>query len=563
MNKFNSEYNKSTTTKKRSFAICLDEENFQKNKNKNMIDLTVDECISTPKKQLKQSSLDVFFSSVKQLSDKNDSLSCSIDSSGMKLCQFLYDQESETSTKIKHKTKKEIKTKTNINHINFKQSKWKKTHSNTIVDQQITSTCKTEEVIDLCSDLNLKLEESKWIDKSQSSKFIPLLQKNPTKEDNLATINLLDEGKRTMFQKQKPGTIESEKNQCPSYKVIEGTNFAVDAFNYGHIQNVTAYFLTHFHTDHYIGLTKKFSMPIYASEITIKFIREFLSIDAKFLNVVPLNRTFKIDGIYVTAIDANHCPGAIMILFQLPCGKQILHTGDFRWSPKMEIDLKLHQQQIDLIYLDTTNISNRHVIYSQEECISKAINCVREFKQHNENKKILFVVCTDVLGKENFWLTIAKTFNMKVWSDGKRRKALSIIGNKEILNILVSDPKEADLHVLSHSEAGYKQLNEYFNKFSDCFDKVLSIKPKGVESLALEFGDKVNSISVRYSEHSTQQELRKFLRFLLPKRVISTVPLSNNIFRCPKVPISWHTLQLYVPYTKQTSLLNYVVIKDR
>ena len=55
---------------------------------------------------------------------------------------------------------------------------------------------------------------------------------------------------------------------CPPYKIIEDTTFAVDAFQFGYIENVTHYFLTHFHADHYIGLTKSFAKPIYMSPIT-------------------------------------------------------------------------------------------------------------------------------------------------------------------------------------------------------------------------------------------------------------------------------------------------------
>lgn len=52
------------------------------------------------------------------------------------------------------------------------------------------------------------------------------------------------------------------------------------------------------------------------------------------VRVLQPNQPTVIEGVTVTALDANHCPGAVMLLFEVRTAqgtiKRILHTGDCR-----------------------------------------------------------------------------------------------------------------------------------------------------------------------------------------------------------------------------------------
>ena len=78
------------------------------------------------------------------------------------------------------------------------------------------------------------------------------------------------------------------------------------------------------------------------------------------LIVLPMDNPTEVDGALVTPIDANHCPGAVLLLFQLRGGRTVLHTGDFRYDPATMsrhpslLGLRASGHALDLLYLDTT-----------------------------------------------------------------------------------------------------------------------------------------------------------------------------------------------------------------
>lgn len=189
---------------------------------------------------------------------------------------------------------------------------------------------------------------------------------------------------------------------CPFYKIMPGFHICVDAFRYGAVDGCRAYFLSHFHSDHYIGLTANWTHgPIYCSKVTGSLVKSQLKtaeryvVELEFEKKVPIPGT---DGAFVTMIPANHCPGSSLFLFEKTVSnpnshahskekrvQRILHCGDFRACPahiehpqlKPEtIDAlgKVKQQKIDVCYLDTTYLNPRYSFPPQTDVIQATAN---------------------------------------------------------------------------------------------------------------------------------------------------------------------------------------------
>lgn len=193
---------------------------------------------------------------------------------------------------------------------------------------------------------------------------------------------------------------------CPFYKILPGFSICVDAFRYGAVEGCKAYFLSHFHSDHYIGLTSSWCHgPIYCSRVTANLVRRQLRVDPQWVFDLEFDRKIEVPetgGVEVTMIPANHCPGSSLYLFEKVVGKgktpkvqRVLHCGDFRacpahvQHPQLRPDIvdsvtrrNIAQQKLDVCYLDTTYLTPKYAFPSQEEVIKACADmCVSLSKE--------------------------------------------------------------------------------------------------------------------------------------------------------------------------------------
>lgn len=329
---------------------------------------------------------------------------------------------------------------------------------------------------------------------------------------------------------------------CPFYKIMPGFFICVDAFRYGAVQGCSAYFLSHFHSDHYVGLTASWTHgPIYCSKVTGSLIKSQLRTGAQWIKEIEFEETVEIpgtEGATVTMIPANHCPGSSLFLFEKSMGKgpnprkqRILHCGDFRACeahvahPLLKPDVidsitgKTNQQKIDICYLDTTYMNPRYSFPPQNDVISacaefcKGIsgdpNAVDDafdaLKREKGNESVtkffvkepskdegeavldapkqqhrLLIICgTYSIGKERICKAIAQALNTKIYASAAKIRLCKQLGDPELSALMTNDPREGQVHMQMLMEIRAETLQEYLNSYKPHFSRIIGFRPSG------------------------------------------------------------------------------------
>ncbi|XP_034270162.1 5' exonuclease Apollo isoform X2 [Pantherophis guttatus] len=117
--------------------------------------------------------------------------------------------------------------------------------------------------------------------------------------------------------------------------LIAGTPIAVDFWNIRKARQARLFFLSHMHSDHTVGLSSTWNQPVYCSPVTGQILHLRLKVAKQWIcplevgdsHVVALDDIGR-ETMTVTLIDANHCPGSVMFLFEGYFGV-ILYTGTY------------------------------------------------------------------------------------------------------------------------------------------------------------------------------------------------------------------------------------------
>ncbi|KAJ1831714.1 repair protein PSO2 SNM1 [Coemansia sp. RSA 2711] len=332
---------------------------------------------------------------------------------------------------------------------------------------------------------------------------------------------------------------QSNGRPLPAHKRMPHTTFTVDAFKYGELDFCTGYFLTHFHSDHYGGLTKTFRGHIYCSRITARCVVSKLGVDARLVHALPMHTRCVVHGVFVTLIDANHCPGAAILVFEVPRGHdmvRIVHTGDFRANRQHveQISRVLNADKrrpllpdavlggnaggasprIDYVYLDTTYLKPKYA-FPQQDAVVRAVaefcgrvdgdpsflpgwtqaryagsgsaapaKITRWFRPTaavgaRRRRRTLFVVGSYTIGKERLFVEIARHLGARIYVAPAKRRMLECLGSPALLSMLAADMADAQVHVVEMSKLNVRGMAEYLQSAPGRFSGVVAFRPTG------------------------------------------------------------------------------------
>ncbi|XP_027348214.1 5' exonuclease Apollo [Abrus precatorius] len=203
------------------------------------------------------------------------------------------------------------------------------------------------------------------------------------------------------------------------------------------------YFLTHLHSDHTHGLSSTWShAPLFCSPLTAKLIpSKFPRFDLSLLRILQPNTPYTLSlsspsptTLHVTAINACHCPGSIMLLFRGEFGC-VLHTGDFRWEPNCEKASEArrvlrHALQdvpgVDVLYLDNTYSNPIYDFPPRHVAALQVIDIISSHPDHD------IIIGINTLGKEDLLIEISRVLQIKIWVWPERLRTMHLLGFNDI-----------------------------------------------------------------------------------------------------------------------------------
>jgi len=284
---------------------------------------------------------------------------------------------------------------------------------------------------------------------------------------------------------------------------VPGVRIQVDSFKRGS----DFYFLSHFHADHMPNLRAGWSRgPLYASPVTARLLVHGKKVDRNVVKEIEPGQPVELEAggkVTVRAFDANHCPGALMFVFETPTAR-ILYTGDFRYEPEIHAALA-GVGPIDLAFVDATYDKPHYVFPTQRETIRRVIGLIEK----HIGKDLFLGLYT--IGKTRLLEALVRRFDRPFYVSRNIYNAYRAMGAGDLVTL------EKDTTNFHGYNLGY--FSKYFKMaHPDYRSRALVIIPTG---WALDSTCRDGYHYVPYSEHCDWRERHAFVDRFRPRKVVN------------------------------------------
>ena len=285
------------------------------------------------------------------------------------------------------------------------------------------------------------------------------------------------------------------------HEISDYPGLYVDAFRSSKFwqQPEACLILSHYHGDHYGSLPRQYAGPalIHCTPITAQLLREIHEISSDYVveheygdtweycnkNFLRNYRNRKDNEIsdgnldldssnptqtcQVTFYNAHHCPGAALILMELPSSDEAnggrglvhLHTGDMRFHENMLhyplLKYAATERRLDTVWLDTTYAlaTRKHSFPSQAEAVEDAAHQVQQVLEEDVTSqndqdtskdgtlqnfhgcKTLILLCCYNIGKEKILWRVAQRSNRKLYANARKLRMLNVCCQNKTNNV--------------------------------------------------------------------------------------------------------------------------------
>lgn len=367
---------------------------------------------------------------------------------------------------------------------------------------------------------------------------------------------------------------------APDHCFLTGYPIRVDAFatpNDPSFAPPLLHLLTHTHTDHLDGLnSSSFGGQIICSQVAkdmllrhervadrVEFDRgisssrkrpyahlrvEAMVMDGKkisrytkdLLKPIPLQQPTAVElshsmKVRITAIDANHCPGAVMFLVEGPAGA-VLHTGDVRAERVFLESLKGNPalqryiphpaapwpapptapvQTLEAIHIDTAHLFITSNLLSKEDAVEGLLTLMALF-----DPETTFLMNTWCWGYEDIIKGVAKRFGSRVHVDRYKDEIYRHSRDPTLLQS-ITRAEETRFHACEPTNrCGTIVSNAgnvvYVNPVEMSIEHWELYMAETMQSLLN--GERLTNLLVPFSRHSGVQELQDLVALFKPKK---------------------------------------------